>query len=88
MTNRVDFYEILSLRQSEDGSWAYTAHPAGQVSSSFKAVQTSNNSVVFTNPDHDYPQEIRYRREGNRLFATISLLGGVNPNSFDKVACQ
>ncbi len=86
--NKVGFYEILSIKQSEDGSWIYTAHPSGQASASFQAVQFSKNSVVFANPDHDYPQEIRYRREGDRLNATISLVGGVNPNSFDKVACE
>ena len=86
--NKVGFYEILSIKQSEDGSWTYTAHPSGQASASFQAIQFSENSVVFENPDHDYPQEIKYRREGDRLNATISLVGGVNPNSFDKVACE
>ena len=86
--NKVGFYEILSIKQSEDGSWAYTAYPSGQASASFHAVQFSKNSVVFANPDHDYPQEIRYRRVGDRLNATISLVGGVNPTSFDKVACE
>ena len=86
--NQVGFYEVLSIEQSEDGSWTYTAHPFGQASASFVAVDITENSVVFTNPDHDYPQEVRYKREHNRLYATISLLEGVNPNSFDKVACE
>ncbi len=86
--DKVGSYEVLSIKQSEDGSWTYTAHPSGQASASFLAVQISENSVVFTNPEHDYPQEIRYRRDGSRLYATISLLGGVNPNTFNKVACE
>ncbi len=86
--NRVGFYEILNIEQSEDGTWVYTAHPSGQASAKFQAVQFGENNVVFTNPDHDFPQEIRYRRDGNRLKATVSLLGGANPNSFDKVACD
>ena len=86
--NKVGFYEVLSINQSEDGAWTYTAHPSGQASASFVAVEITENSVVFTNPDHDYPQEVRYKREGNRLSATISLLEGVNPNSFNKVACD
>jgi len=44
--------------------------------------------ALFVNPDHDYPQEIRYRRDGNRLIATISLLGGEDARSFDKQACD
>ena len=86
--SKIGFYEVLSIKQSEDGSWTYTAHPSGQASASFVAVEIDDTSVVFANPEHDYPQEIRYKREGSRLYATISLIGGVNPNSFDKVACE
>lgn len=86
--NEVHFYEVLSIEQSEDGSWVYTAHPSGQPSASFFAVEITENSAVFANPDHDYPQEVRYRRDNNHLYASISLLAGVNPNSFDKVACE
>ena len=85
--SKIGFYEVLSIKQSEDGSWTYTAHPSGQSSASFVAVEIDDTSVVFANPEHDYPQEIRYKRVGSRLYATISLIGGVNPNSFDKVAC-
>lgn len=86
--NSVSFYEVLSIRQSEDGLLAYTAHPSGQASASFAATEITENSVVFANPNHDYPQEIRYVRDSDRLYATISLLGGVNPNSFNKIACE
>ncbi len=86
--SKIGFYEVLSIKQTEDGSWEYIAHPSGQASTTFLAVEINDQSVVFTNPKHDYPQEIRYEREGSRLYATISLLGGANPNSFDKVACN
>ncbi len=85
---KVVFYEVLSIKQNDDGLWTYTAHPSGQASASFIAVETSENSVVFANPNHDYPQKISYRRDGSQLFATISLLGGENPNSFEKIACD
>ncbi len=81
------FYEVLSIKQSADGSWEYTAHPSGQAAASFRAVEINDNSVIFSNPRHDYPQEIRYERKGSRLLARISLLGGDEPNSIDKVAC-
>jgi hypothetical protein len=86
--NKVRFYEILSIRQKGDGSLVYTAHPAGQASTSFIAKEITENSVLFVNADHDYPQEIRYSRESNHLYATISLLNGANPNSFNKVSCE
>ena len=86
--NKVGFYEVLSIKRNEEDSLVYTPHPLGQQSASFAATEVAENSIVFTNPDHDYPQEIRYAREGNRLYATISLLGGAKPNSFDKIACD
>lgn len=85
---KVAFYEVLSIKLNDDGKWAYTAHPSGQASASFVVTDQDDTSVVFTNPDHDYPQEIRYQREGNQLHASVSLLGGENPTSFDKVACE
>ena len=85
--DRVTFYEILSITPGDDGTFVYTAHPAGQNSASFIATTVTKNSVLFSNPDHDYPQEIRYERLGHRLNASISLLGGSNARSFDKIAC-
>ena len=61
---------------------------SGQASASFKAIQQGENSVLFVNPDHDFPQEIRYERNGDSLAASVSLLDGVKPISFDKVACE
>jgi hypothetical protein len=82
------FYELLSIRANDDGSWTYHAHPSGQASTKFLASEIGKNEVTFLNADHDYPQEILYRRDGNKLFARISLLDGENPNSFDKVSCD
>ena len=86
--NKVGFYEMMSIRRGENGSWLFTAFPSGQVPASFQAVDLSKGNVLFSNPDHDYPQEIRYKRTGRRLFATVSLIGGANPNSFEKFACE
>lgn len=86
--NKVSFYELLSVKQGEDGALVYTAHPSGQASTSFVATVITKNSVLFVNADHDYPQQIKYTRVSDRLRATISLLDGVKPVSFDKVACD
>ena len=86
--NEVGFYEVLTIRPRADGSLVYTAHLLGQAATSFLAVAIGENSVLFENADHDYPQQIRYRRAANHLYATISLLGGARPVSFDKIACE
>ncbi|MDJ0657261.1 MAG: DUF6265 family protein [Xanthomonadales bacterium] len=85
--NQVVFYEVLSLQKNHRGTWVYTAHPAGQTATSFSAVEITQKSALFANPDHDYPQEISYLRQGNQLNARISLTGGASPNAFDKRAC-
>ena len=86
--DEVGSYEVMSIKKSASGSWEFTAHPSGQAAATFLAVEINDNSVIFSNPEHDYPQEIRYERQGRRLLAKISLLGGDKPNSFDKVACK
>ena len=86
--NTIAFYEVLRITQAADDTIAYTAHPAGQSSTTFKAAKTTGNEVTFSNASHDYPQEIRYKREGDKLYASISALNGENPRSFNKQSCQ
>ena len=86
--NKVVFYEVLSIFPKSDGSRVYTATPLGQETTSFVSIESSDNRVVFRNPDHDYPQQITYQRKGNQLLAIISLEGGGNPKSFNKIRCE
>ncbi len=85
---KVRFYEVLKIESNENGVLFYTAHPIGQAAASFRASKETSSSVVFTNPAHDYPQEISYRREGNMLYASTSALGGRDVQSFTKRTCQ
>ena len=54
-------YELLLLHQDESG-WVYEAHPSGQPVASFKSSAITDTSMVFSNPDHDFPQTITYLR--------------------------
>ena len=38
--------------------------------------------MTFVNPGHDYPQRVRYWREGGALKAEISLIDGSNAMQF------
>ncbi|MDX1644246.1 MAG: DUF6265 family protein [Thermoanaerobaculia bacterium] len=82
------FFELLRIRRDEEGRWVYVAYPGGGAPTEFVADLRDRDSILFVNPEHDYPQEIAYRREGDRLFARISALGGADPRSFDKRACE
>ena len=85
--DKVGFYEVLTIRRGDSGAFVYTAHPSGQARTSFTATEITENSALFVNADHDYPQQIRYTRVASSLQATISLLDGSRPASFDKTAC-
>lgn len=84
----VKFYEVLRIVANQDGALHYTAYPAGQSPTTFVKIAATKAYVLFSNPDHDYPQEIAYRVEGTSLYATISAMNGRNPQSFDKQRCD
>jgi hypothetical protein len=85
---QVVFYETLSIGIDDDGNAHYTAHPEGQPATVFSAETQRGNEIEFINPQHDFPQKISYRPEGDQLLASISLLDGGNSILFDKVRCQ
>lgn len=56
-------WEHLGIGPSANGV-AYTARPSRQAETSFAAEQLSDTLLLFTNPAHDFPQRILYRRVG------------------------
>lgn len=56
-------WEHLVIGPSANGV-AYTARPSRQAETSFAAEQLSDTLLLFTNPTHDFPQRILYRRVG------------------------
>ena len=70
----------------------YTASPSGQAVTTFAAAAATDTSVTFTNPAHDFPTRISYRRAGDfGLFAEIAGPGPggerVIPFPYTAVAC-
>ena len=55
-----------------DGRLVYSAQPSGQAPAEFVADSVSGFSVTFSNPAHDFPQRVIYRRLG-----ADSLLGRI-----------
>lgn len=58
---------------------AFLAAPMGGTPTLFAWSPGDPDSVTFINTAHDYPQRIRYWREGRELMAEISLVDGSNP---------
>lgn len=63
--------EFIRIGPGADGKLAYHAQPQGQAPASFTLIESAPGLAVFTNPAHDFPQKITYRREGDTLSATI-----------------
>lgn len=63
-------FEMVVIRE-QDGRLAYESHPSGQPSAVFLSRILSDKEVVFENLQHDFPQRIGYRRDGESLTAWI-----------------
>jgi hypothetical protein len=63
-------HEFLQIREV-DGRIVYIATPSGQKTAQFAAARIGEREVVFENPEHDFPQRIMYRLDGQKLHARI-----------------
>lgn len=65
------FFEYLRIE--EDGeTLTYWAAPNGVPPTAFKACKAATQDITFRNPQHDFPQGIRYRIEHGELVASIT----------------
>ena len=75
-------YEFLRLQAGADGVPVLWALHNGAPAVGFRLTRSGPTSATFDNPDHDYPQRFRYRREGANLVATISAIDDTHPVSW------
>lgn len=69
-------WETTQIKIKRDGTISFFAQPNGKPPSEFPLVLISEQAIEFANPAHDYPQRIRYWRQGKLLMAEISLMDG------------
>ncbi|MFC0590618.1 DUF6265 family protein [Novosphingobium aquiterrae] len=72
----VRIWEMARIERKVDGSVSFYAQPRGRTETEFRQVLRSTDAVEFANPANDYPQRIRYWRQGQLLMAEISKLDG------------
>jgi hypothetical protein len=65
----------------------FNAYPAGEGPFAFVATELSETSITFADPEHDFPQKIKYWRSGEFLRATISLIDGSSAGEFSFTRC-
>ena len=75
----VQFFEHMRI-EKRAGGLTFCALPKGQAGACFEATAIDGQSVTFENAANDYPQRIRYSREGDELAAEISMKDGSKPN--------
>ena len=69
-------WEAIRILRRADGTLAYVPMPNGGAPVEFAMVRQDGQSIEFANPAHDFPQRIRYWREGDRLHAEIAMIDG------------
>lgn len=72
----IESWEVMRIQRRADGAISYFAQLKGGSPVEFPMVTVSDAAVEFANPSHDYPQRIRYWREGQLLMAEISRMDG------------
>jgi hypothetical protein len=78
-----------------DGAPVFIGMPDGGAGVRFRYAEAipldwaPGHVVVFENAEHDYPQSIRYARQGNRLSAVISRIDGSDAITFEyrRISC-
>ena len=78
----LDSWEVMQIEMIETDDpvvepLTFYGAPGGQNRTAFSWVRTSTDrGVTFVNLGHDYPQRVRYWREGKDLMAEVSLVDG------------
>lgn len=71
-----EYLRIVEL----DGTPQLLAQPGGRPPTHFVLTFSDSSSARFENPKHDFPQRITYKRDAQRLTATVA---GGNDQSFE-----
>lgn len=69
-------WEVMRIVRAADGSLTLHAAPEGGPATAFPVVAEGVRDISFANPNHDYPQRIRYWREGRLLMAETAKMDG------------
>lgn len=69
-------WESMRIERGADGVLTFWGSPGGAKPVAFRMERATATEIVFANPAHDYPQRIRYWRDGKVLNAEVSLSDG------------
>lgn len=75
-------WEFIRIQAGADGVPVYWGSPGGRPAVGFRLTARDGTSATFDNPAHDFPQRIRYARDGDVMVATVSAIDGSNAMSW------
>ena len=81
--DEVRHWEWMRIERGTDGSLTFYGSPKGAAAVGFKAIETDATSITFANPDHNFPQRVRYVVTKDGLDAEVSLADGSKPNRWN-----
>ncbi len=61
-------HEFMRVEE-RDGRLVFISKPSGQAEASFVSQEITDSSIVFSNPAHDFPQRVLYRRQSDGSLA-------------------
>lgn len=82
-------FEFMQIATGADATLVFIAQPGGKPPVQFKATVVEATRIVFTNPLHDAPKSIEYRRDGESLtvFLDAPATGASPTFSFRRSDC-
>jgi len=75
-------WEVMRVVRAADGTLTLHAAPEGGKETIFPVLEQGVRDISFANPEHDYPQRIRYWREGRLLMAETAMMDGSNAQNW------
>ena len=74
----LESFEFMRLVPADGKTVEYIAAPGGKGATAFTLSERGENSVVFLNSAHDFPQRISYSLEGDTMSVEIAMADGSN----------
>jgi len=84
----VTFFEHMRVERNKDREILVVTGQDNSETRFTRLLVEDATEYRFENPDHDYPQVIVYKRNGDALNAYIDLMDGGKKVSFDKTRCK
>ena len=85
-------YEFMRIVQEENGDIFFVAKPSSEEEARFRLTSASDREARFENPEHDFPQRIIYRRDGDSLVGRIEGVSNGKQRAVDfplkRVSCD